>query len=224
MVIRSSGQISMDDIVAEFGGTAPHSLTEYYRGGTRVPNITLNNNIPTSGIIKFTDFYGATDFQSLSVSVPAVNTNTWWSNIVDSNGVARPVSEPRDTWMFALDLVKTTQSIGIAPAVVRVPSFTVEIQGSKDADAYDDDEYTGIRNPGVRIFNPNGTVLGTTRGTGEVFGGVSDTVTVPAASFNATQTGVYTIYLVANMYRSWEGDASYMRWTSPTFNISWSTS
>lgn len=223
MVIRSSGSISMNDIVAEFGGSAPHSLSEYYRGGSRVPNITLNNRIPTSGIIKFSDFYGATDFQSLSVSVGALNTNTWWANVVDSSGVARPVSEPRDTWMFALDLRRTTEVISVSPAVVRVPSFTVEIQGDKDADAYDDDEYTGIRNPGVRIFNPDGTVLGTTRGTGEVFGSASLNVTVPAASFNATQTGRYTIHFVANMYRSWEGDASYMRWTSPAFNISWST-
>jgi hypothetical protein len=223
MAIQSSGRISINDIVGEFGGTAPHSLSEYYRGGARVPNITLNNNIPTTGSISLSDFYGATSFQSLSVNVAALNTNTWWANVVNSDGDAMPIPRPNDTWQFALDQRLRTEVISIAPAVVRIPSFTVTIAGDKDSDDYDDDEYTGIRNPGVRIVNPNGTVLGTTRGIGEIFGRGSVNVTVPAAEFTATQTGRFNILFVANMYRSFEGDASFMGWTSPAFNVSWST-
>lgn len=59
MTIKSSGTISIQDIVDEFGGDAPHSLTEYYRGGGRVPDIPQNDHIPTSGTISLTDFYGA---------------------------------------------------------------------------------------------------------------------------------------------------------------------
>ena len=49
----------INDIVAEFGGSGQHGLTEYYRGGSFVTNSSLNTSIPTSGQISLTDFYGA---------------------------------------------------------------------------------------------------------------------------------------------------------------------
>ena len=57
MGIQTSGSISVQDIVDEFGGTAPHSLNEYYRNGDNVPG--NNTNVPESGPISFDDFYGA---------------------------------------------------------------------------------------------------------------------------------------------------------------------
>jgi len=59
MVLQASGQISMGDIVAEFGGVAQHALSEYYKGGAYVQNIAQNAAVPTSGQIKLSDFYGA---------------------------------------------------------------------------------------------------------------------------------------------------------------------
>ena len=58
---KSTGDpISISEIATEFGGTVPHSLSEYIRGGSRVPNTTANNNIPTSNDdIMMSDFYGA---------------------------------------------------------------------------------------------------------------------------------------------------------------------
>ena len=52
--------ISIQTIVDEFGGTAPHSLNEYYRGGGLVPDVPANSAIPTSGTIAIGNFYGAT--------------------------------------------------------------------------------------------------------------------------------------------------------------------
>jgi len=60
MAVTSSAPIDIGDLVTEFGGSAPHSLTEYYRGGSLVPNTTANNSVPTSGAISLTDFFGAT--------------------------------------------------------------------------------------------------------------------------------------------------------------------
>ena len=57
MAIQSSGAISITDIVNEFGGTAPHSMSEYYRNGGEVPG--NNTNVPTSGTISLSNFYGA---------------------------------------------------------------------------------------------------------------------------------------------------------------------
>ena len=60
---ESTGQ----DITEEFGpdGSGEVKLKDYYRGGTKVPNITENNNVPdgTSGNteISLKDFYNAAD-------------------------------------------------------------------------------------------------------------------------------------------------------------------
>ncbi len=74
MAVTSSVPIDITDLANEFGGDAPHSLTEYYRGGSLVPNTTANNNVPTSGAISLTDFFGAT------------NTVTW--TMIQTNGVS----------------------------------------------------------------------------------------------------------------------------------------
>lgn len=61
MVLQTSGPISISDIQAEFGGTNPISISEYYAGGANVPSGAegINGPIPSSGEIKFSDFYGA---------------------------------------------------------------------------------------------------------------------------------------------------------------------
>lgn len=50
MTLPLSGVLSMSDIVAEFGGTAPHGLSEYYGAAA---------GIPASGQLAVSDFYGA---------------------------------------------------------------------------------------------------------------------------------------------------------------------
>lgn len=64
MPIASSGTISIHtaagtdrSITGEFGGTAPHALSEYYRGGANVPSGATG--VPASGTIKLSDFYNA---------------------------------------------------------------------------------------------------------------------------------------------------------------------
>ena len=43
MAVPSSGALNFTDLVDEFGGSAPHAISEYYRGGSLVPNVTANN-------------------------------------------------------------------------------------------------------------------------------------------------------------------------------------
>lgn len=58
MALPVSGPLSLSQIQGEFGGSNPISLSEYYRGGGLVtPN---NTNVPTSGAISISNFYGAT--------------------------------------------------------------------------------------------------------------------------------------------------------------------
>lgn len=62
MAIKASGSLSFADIRNEFGGPTPAYLGNYYRGGSLVPNGPAeNNNIPTSGTISLSQFYGATN-------------------------------------------------------------------------------------------------------------------------------------------------------------------
>lgn len=57
MALQTSGMICMDDIKAEFGSTS-NCLSDYYAGGGIV-NASTAPNVPTSGMICFNDFYGA---------------------------------------------------------------------------------------------------------------------------------------------------------------------
>jgi hypothetical protein len=59
MALPTSGPLSLLDIQAEFGGTNPISLSEYYKGGAYVLNTDYAPNVPSSGAIKISDFYGA---------------------------------------------------------------------------------------------------------------------------------------------------------------------
>ena len=63
------------DIVNEFGGDAPHAISEYYGGGDLVP-AGANPNVPTSGEVQFSDFYGA-----VAATVLTIGSNTQNYNI-----------------------------------------------------------------------------------------------------------------------------------------------
>lgn len=60
MVITTSGPISIGTIVNEFGGTRPHSLSEYYRGTGLVSDVPQNSLVPSvrNTPISLGNFYG----------------------------------------------------------------------------------------------------------------------------------------------------------------------
>jgi len=66
MTIKSSGSLNTTEIVAEWGGSQPNSLSEYYAGGSLVYSGAADgsgNAIPSSGNpISFSDFYDTTRF------------------------------------------------------------------------------------------------------------------------------------------------------------------
>ena len=57
MALQTSGQICIDDLKTEFGSTS-NCLADYYAGGGIV-NAATAPNVPTSGQICLSDFYGA---------------------------------------------------------------------------------------------------------------------------------------------------------------------
>jgi len=67
--------ISMNTIVTEFGGTVPHSLSEYYRGGGVVPNVPQNATISTSGQVAMGSFYGSTNRVAAPLTISTSSFN-----------------------------------------------------------------------------------------------------------------------------------------------------
>lgn len=57
MALPTSGTITLAQIANEFG--APYTMSSLYRGGAYVGNFSANANVPTSGAIAFSNFYGA---------------------------------------------------------------------------------------------------------------------------------------------------------------------
>ena len=94
MTVTSSGLIRLSgDIVAEFGGSAPHALSEYYRGAGLVT--AGNTNVPTSGTVKFSDFYGsqATQLRDIRVQMSYSAGHSYSAfGVTSANSVAAPQS------------------------------------------------------------------------------------------------------------------------------------
>ena len=59
MTLPTSGPISASDIQAEFGGSDPFNISNYYKGGDYVLDTDYAPNVPTSGPISLSNFYGA---------------------------------------------------------------------------------------------------------------------------------------------------------------------
>ena len=124
MTIKSSGPISLiDDIVVQFEGTAPHSLTEYYRGGGLVPDSTTTASIPTSGAISFSDFYGQGDPLVLDlIQIDIVN-----NEYVDDSGITHTLNMDSEVSLFdvASDFVTPIGTTIKARIEVNIDSDTI---------------------------------------------------------------------------------------------------
>lgn len=84
--------ISIQTIATEFGGTVPHSLSEYYRGGGLVPNAPVNAAIPTSGTIALSNFYGSSNQIPINLTITG-NTYTYdVYNAAVANGYSPGIS------------------------------------------------------------------------------------------------------------------------------------
>jgi len=56
MTLPSSGAISLNSVAGEFGGSTPHSLSEYYGAAS---------GVPSSGAISLSDFYGKSSIPAM---------------------------------------------------------------------------------------------------------------------------------------------------------------
>ena len=83
MPLQSSGEITLAQIAAEWNDSQPHSLSEFYVGGSAGVTSGGAPNVPSSGTIDFNDFYGAANQVTVTISSNATNQNV--SSLFGSN-------------------------------------------------------------------------------------------------------------------------------------------
>lgn len=59
MALQTSGQIALSDLITEFSGSWSNEGINAFYNGVLVPNTTRNANVPTSGQLDMSQFYGA---------------------------------------------------------------------------------------------------------------------------------------------------------------------
>jgi len=159
MALQSSGlPIALTDIETEFGGTAPTSIDEYYKGGLYVPNTAANASIPTSGEIEMADFYGA-------------------SNAVDSTPDSFTFT---DVTGASLSTTYTSNQITVSGLGSGV-SATVSVSGgtySKNSASYTSSSTTAVNGDTFRLRNTSSGSYSTTTSTTLTIGGVSDSYSI----------------------------------------------
>ena len=92
MAIKASGSLAMSEIVVEFADTAPYQLSEFYRGGAKVPNSSQNSNIPTSGAIRLGNFYNAVR-RLTATQIYSTNTTQTTLNVSTLAGYAAGITD-----------------------------------------------------------------------------------------------------------------------------------
>lgn len=133
MALQTSGAISINDLVAEFGGTAPHSLSEYYRGGALVPDTGTNSGVPTSGAISLTDFYGAAAFTP-DVTPNAVDWLTISGNNSNPNQTINGINQTITLRLSTSGTVNSNESFTIRPIVNGSSQTSIFVDNSGGAE------------------------------------------------------------------------------------------
>jgi len=105
--------ISMTTIATEFGGTVPHSLSEYYRGGGLVPNTPGNSAIPTSGQIAMGNFYGSANRVAIALTI-AANTDNY--DVYTNRG---------PTYVAGTSDITVTVNPGITVGSTTIPAYAM---------------------------------------------------------------------------------------------------
>ena len=143
MTLPNSGPVTFASIQTEFGGSNPISLSEYYRGGSLVPNHGNTSNIPTSGTISVNNFYGTSQQAPIDTSVggaSAANNNygKYGSNVrgiqIGNRGTDYPAQGTWNNQTFTNSSGNSTFTINRVTLqtsnIITTPSLAVEINGN----------------------------------------------------------------------------------------------
>jgi len=75
MAVPAGPQIKLSDVAAEFSDTAPFQMSEFYRGGSKVPNVPGNAAVAASGALGLQSFKGTQNRNVLPLTISSSTTN-----------------------------------------------------------------------------------------------------------------------------------------------------
>ena len=163
MVLPLSGTISLTDIQTEFGGSTPISISEYYRNGGLVISIPENANIPITGSINLSNFFGATFTAGFSFSLLATGTNTGAAIVVTPSKL-----DPRRN--IVVIHARTAGGTGLLPApAATIAGTTGTIITALNSTAYDDGQAVTVSSGVVKTGSTVSITLGSADGTYAVY-------------------------------------------------------
>lgn len=121
MTLQTSGAISLNDLATEFGGTAPHSLSEYYAGGGLVPAGASGTNgaVPSSGAISLSNFYGVSNYADFALTLQYNLTGTE-SGVAPVLGV---LYQPNTNGLLFRNTVYTTTNYSTAHVFTQADQY-----------------------------------------------------------------------------------------------------
>ena len=128
MAIPASGAVSIGDLATEFGGSAPHSLSEYYRGGGLVPS-TKQDTVTASSTSSSTSGttnrgYPTTQGPEFNTGNNIANAQLWADNGSTGNFTLTCDVNVTGTYNIPCSSFLSTGDPGLSA------SFTLKVNGS----------------------------------------------------------------------------------------------
>lgn len=106
MSLQVNGAISVANIGVEFRDSTPYSMSEFYRGGSRVPNTPSTSTIPISGPISLSNFYGTRNLFEYNETL-STNTGSYavYSKLIaagwnGSSPFIANITVPAGVWVY----------------------------------------------------------------------------------------------------------------------------
>ena len=159
--LPTGGTISLLEIQTEFGGAKPIGISEYYRNGPHVPNLTTTSKIPVTATTKvpidFNDFWNTSEVQTFDMGLlPNVNKDNADSSMFGSeqaadNAWVQRASENAFSKTITIPTVTQTNNVRL-----RSTSWKAKIGGGVNYydDAYSNwTRYDNIRDPALAVYN-----------------------------------------------------------------------
>lgn len=154
MPLPSSGNLSLSQVLAEFGAPAGTKLSAMVRGGAYVPDTPVNAGVPTAVPISIRDFLGAANVAftlSVSPAAPSADNPGPGSQLVQVEAdvvvTGTPAGPMTFTWIFLSGDTMTFTPIG-------TPSGS---RGRWQANIFEG----GVRTANYRVEGTDGTTTQT---------------------------------------------------------------
>jgi len=214
----------------------------YYFGIERKPvstPVSINDGVPTSGSISFSQLYGSTKVINQNYTVPALNTTTFTGERgrEPDGSLGAPVGigkrnfypgpsgnqTPNATLKMISFDIGFNAKITVTASSGSVPIYALAEYQPNSVGAL----YMSIRYPGFRVIGPNGGVVLQSFNAGDSLGQINRTAinsSIATASVdNLTQRGTYYFEFCAQIFHRWQGPERLhnngITWTTPQFEI-----